>query len=78
MNTSDKFQPNRTRLIKGLLALNGLSQRDVAALLGISGPSLSAKVAGRVAFSDDEISFMADLLHVSADVLLGRKPLEVK
>ena len=36
------------------------------------------KCTGRIAFSANEINELAELLHVSADVLLGRAPLEVK
>ena len=55
-------------LIKRLLAFNGLTQQDMADAIG----------AGHVILTADEIAKTADLLNVSADVLLGRKPLEVK
>lgn len=37
----------------------------------------AVKCTGRIAFSANEINELAELLHVSADVLLGRVPLEV-
>ena len=51
-------------LIKRLLAFNGLTQQDMADTIGCSRSSVSQKCAGHVI--------------LSADVLLGRKPLEVK
>lgn len=65
-------------LIKRLLAFNGLTQQDMADAIGCSRSSVSQKCAGHVILTADEISKTADLLNVSADVLLGRKPLEVK
>lgn len=51
-------------LIKRLLAFNGLTQQDMADAIGCSRSSVSQKCAGHVI--------------LTADVLLGRKPLEVK
>lgn len=65
-------------LIKRLLAFNGLTQQDMADAIGCSRSNVSLKCAGRVILTADEIAKTADLLNVSADVLLGRKPLEVK
>ena len=65
-------------LIKRLLAFNGLTQQDMADAIGCSRFNVSLKCAGRVILTADEIAKTADLLNVSADVLLGRKPLEVK
>ena len=64
--------------IKRLLAFNGLTQQDMADAIGCSRSSVSQKCAGHVILTADEIAKTADLLNVSADVLLGRKPLEVK
>ena len=65
-------------LIKRLLAFNGLTQQDMADAIGCSRSSVSQKCAGHVILTADEIAKTADLLNVRADVLLGRKPLEVK
>lgn len=65
-------------LIKRLLAFNGLTQQDMADAIGCSRSNVSLKCAGHVILTADEIAKTADLLNVSADVLLGRKPLEVK
>lgn len=65
-------------LIKRLLAFNGLTQQDMADAIGCSRSSVSQKCAVHVILTADEIAKTADLLNVSADVLLGRKPLEVK
>lgn len=75
-----KTRPENTtgELIKRLLAFNGLTQQDMADAIGCSRSNVSLKCAGRVILTADEIAKTADLLNVSADVLLGRKPLEVK
>lgn len=65
-------------LIKRLLAFNGLTQQDMADTIGRSRSSVSQKCAGHVILTADEIDKTADLLNGSADVLLDRKPLEVK
>ena len=59
--------------VKRLMGLNGLTQAEVC-----SRSTVSQKCTGRIAFSANEINELAELLHVSADVLLGRAPLEVK
>lgn len=76
---TEKTRPKTTgELIKRLLAFNGLTQQDMADVFGCSGSNVSLKCAGRINFTADEIAKAADLLDISADVLLGRKPLEVK
>lgn len=64
--------------VKRLMGLNGLTQAKVAETLCCSRSAVSQKCTGRIAFSADEINALAELLHVSADVLLGRAPLEVE
>lgn len=64
--------------VKRLMGLNGLTQAQVAETLRCSRSTVSQKCTGRIAFSANEINELAELLHVSADVLLGRAPLEVK
>lgn len=59
------------------MGLNRLTQQTVADTLGCSRSLVSLKCSGRINFSADEINRLADLLHVSSDVLLGREPLEV-
>lgn len=54
-----------------------MSQQDVANYLGCARSTVSQKCAGRIRFSTAEIYALADLFHVSADALLGLKPLEV-
>lgn len=64
-----------------LLRQNRVTQRDLAAALGISGPTMSQKIHGTVAFTVRDLSLIADYFDVSVDFLLGRsdyaKPLEV-
>ena len=77
MNSKSKFQTNDVSIIKVILTIRGKSQREAAMVLGISTASFSAKLRGNIRFSADEISTLSDFLDVSADVLLGREPLEV-
>ena len=63
--------------VKRLMGLNGLTQAEVAETLCCSRSTVSQKCTGRITFSANEINKLAELLHVSADVLLGREPLEV-
>ena len=60
-----------------ILTIRGKTQREAAMVLGISTASFSDKLRGNIRFSADEISTLSDFLDVSADVLLGREPLEV-
>lgn len=64
-------------IIKVILTIRGKTQREAAMVLGISTASFSDKLRGNIRFSADEISTLSDFLDVSADVLLGREPLEV-
>lgn len=75
-----KTRPENTTgaLIKRLLASNGLTQKAMADAIGCGCSNVSLKLSGHVVITADEIAKTADLLNVSADVLLGRKPLEVK
>ena len=77
MNSKSKFQTNGVSIIKVILTIRGKTQREAAMVLGISTASFSDKLRGNIRFSADEISTLSDFLDVSADVLLGREPLEV-
>ena len=77
MNSKSKFQTNDVSIIKVILTIRGKTQREAAMVLGISTASFSDKLRGNIRFSADEISTLSDFLDVSADVLLGREPLEV-
>ena len=77
MNSKSKFQTNDVSIIKVILTIRGKTQREAAMLLGISTASFSDKLRGNIRFSADEIRTLSDFLDVSADVLLGREPLEV-
>ncbi|WP_318794116.1 helix-turn-helix domain-containing protein [Bifidobacterium longum] len=73
----------QTRLdrIEDLLESHAMRQRELASILGISGPTMSQKIHGTVAFTVRDLSLIADYFDVSVDFLLGRsdyaKPLEV-
>lgn len=66
------------KYVRRLMGYYGLTQKDVAHALGCSRSTVSQKCTGRIAFSVNEINELAELLHVSTDVLLGRAPLVVK
>lgn len=54
-----------------------MSQTELAQNLGQSKASVSRKISGELKFSSTDYLAMADLFHVSVDVLMGRQPLEV-
>lgn len=79
MSKSNKTKHNSTTLsIKTLLTWHGILQKDAAKALGITPPSFSKKLNGDTRFTTDEVVALSKMLNVSTDVLLGRKPLEVK
>lgn len=53
----------------------GLSQAELAAQVGLSREAIAAYESGRVRLLDDMIARIAIALSVSADVLLGLKPI---
>lgn len=79
MLKSNKTERNSaTRTIKTLLTWHGFLQKDAAKALGITPPAFSQKLNGDIRFTVDEVVALSKMLNVSTDVLLGRKPLEVK
>lgn len=78
MSQLDLQMPNLGTRIKSELSLRGLYQKDLAQILGVSQATLSNKISGSIRFTADEIAEISRLLNVSADSLLGLKPLEVK
>lgn len=54
-----------------------MSQAELAQSLGQSNASISRKISGELKFSSTDYLTMADLFHVSVDVLMGRQPLVV-
>jgi transcriptional regulator with XRE-family HTH domain len=61
-----------SRLKKARLA-KGLSQAQLAELVGVSRETITAYESGRARLLDDVISSLAKVLSVSADELLGLK-----
>lgn len=78
MNKQTRPENTTGERIKRLLTFKGLTQQDMADVIGCTRSNISRKCAGHVIFTADDIAKTADLLNVSADVLLGRKPLEMK
>lgn len=77
MKQSDSYIVKSSRRVATLLASNGMSQAELAQSLGQSNASISRKISGELKFSSTDYLTMADLFHVSVDVLMGRQPLEV-
>lgn len=77
MKHSDSPIAKSGRRVATLLASNGMSQAELAQSLGQSNASVSRKISGELKFSSTDYLTMADLFHVSVDVLMGRQPLEV-
>ncbi len=77
MKQSESFIVKSGRRVATLLASNGMSQAELAQSLGQSNASISRKISGELKFSSTDYLTMADLFHVSVDVLMGRQPLEV-
>lgn len=77
MKQSDSPIMKSGRRVATLLASNGMSQAELAQSLGQSNASISRKISGELKFSSTDYLTMADLFHVSVDVLMGRQPLEV-
>lgn len=77
MKQSDSSIVKSGRRVAALLASNGMSQAELAQSLGQSNASISRKISGELKFSSTDYLTMADLFHVSVDVLMGRQPLEV-
>lgn len=78
MSKSNKAELNSATLsIKTLLTWRGILQKDAAKALGHTPPSFS-KSSMVIRFTADEVVALSKMLNVSTDVLLGRKPLEVK
>lgn len=77
MKQSDSSIVRSGRRVATLLASNGMSQAELAQSLGQSNASISRKISGELKFSSTDYLTMADLFHVSVDVLMGRQPLVV-
>lgn len=62
---------NEAANIRAEMARKGLTQRDLAALLGLSQPTVSARMRGRTEFTVSELRAIASWLNVPASYLLG-------
>lgn len=70
-----------TANVRYLLRQNRVTQRDLAAALGMHEQTVSNKMCGTRPFTLRDLTRIADFFDVSVDFLLGRsdyaKPLEV-
>lgn len=57
--------------LKTLRKERNISQADIAAMLGIKPAAVSKYETGRVPLSEDSIEKICQMMHVSADELLG-------
>lgn len=53
---------------KGFLASNGIKQREVADLIGISQEAMSMKISGKMAFTVEQVRKICDRYGLSADL----------
>lgn len=67
-----------TANVRYLLQQNRVTQRDLAAALGMHEQTVSNKMCGTRPFTLCDLTRIADFFDVSVDALLGREPLEVK
>jgi transcriptional regulator with XRE-family HTH domain len=51
-------------LLKGRIVSAGMSQKDLATILGMSENTLSAKIRGASSFTVDEVERCCDVLHI--------------
>ena len=64
--------------VRTCLTANEVTQAELADALGLSRSTACQKVKGYIGFSAYEVAEISRLLNVSADSLLGLKPLEVE
>jgi len=57
--------------VKGVMVENGMTQGDVAKLLGLSQTGLSLKFNGKAEFKASEISALATRFKVSPDIFFN-------
>lgn len=61
--------------VRAGLARKGLTQKDLAAALGMTGTTLSGRIRGRSAFDTDELATIARVLDLSiADLFPAAEP----
>ena len=64
--------------IKTWLVRRGLRQADLATALGISQPSVSQRLLGKISFSLDELLMAANLLEITLGELMGSELLNAR
>ena len=57
----------QTKELRAVMVLNGDSQKDLAAVLDITQPTMSDKINGRAVFKQNEIEIIALRYKLSAD-----------
>jgi len=74
MTDSEDFSAGVAREVKRWVNLRGLSQSDVATLLGISPQAMSRRVSGETPYALDELNVLAQALGVRIAVFVGEPP----
>lgn len=64
---------NVKKILKAHMALEGITQRDLASVLGITEASLSRKMNGRFEFSDKEKLMIAELFNADISAIFFAK-----
>ncbi len=74
MHDSDKIKQNVAKKLKAAREQAGLSQGQIAKLLGFHRPTISEIEAGRRNVTADELSFFAEKYDVTISWLTGENP----
>lgn len=59
--------------LKGVLAENGITQRELSKVLDLSPVTVNQKINGTLEFSYSEVEIICDLLSVSSEIFRGQK-----
>lgn len=60
--------------VRAGLARKGLTQKQLAAVLGVTETTLSGRIRGRTPFDTDELALISDLIGVPIAELLPASP----
>ena len=58
--------------IDGLLRENHMTRRQLSEVIGLSAPSVSGKMNGKIAWTTADLVHLSQYFNVSIDFLLGR------
>lgn len=58
-----------TKVIKAYMALNSITQKEMASRLGMTPPTFNRKINGKVNFSSSELELMLKILKIEPNDL---------